>query len=143
MFGITNNPIEAGYILDDGTMLDFSGRNNGYVGRPNRNTDHREIHKAYPDGSFPDGTSGTEEMMDFVSRGNVRMQENGIELAKPLTDSQKLKVIQHINNNRGESFNIDFQGKDGEVSKSLSYQWPNVKTHKIMQDIESYFKGNK
>ena len=29
-FGVTKNPHEAGYVLRDGTMLDFSGRHAGY-----------------------------------------------------------------------------------------------------------------
>lgn len=57
-FGYTDNPNEAGYILSDGKMLDFSGRANatGYKDRKpiskngdylanNRVVDHREIYQ--------------------------------------------------------------------------------------------------
>ena len=44
-FGTTDKLTEAGYILEDGRMLDFSGKNDG--GTPNtRNYDHREINRA-------------------------------------------------------------------------------------------------
>jgi len=41
-FGVTEDFDEAGYILPDGEMLDFSGKNQGAIGR-DREVDHREI----------------------------------------------------------------------------------------------------
>jgi hypothetical protein len=65
LFGVTHNPLEAGYILADGTMLDLSGRHQvgeyvrdpsgvNRLKRPGRDymadtrlVDHREINDLY------------------------------------------------------------------------------------------------
>lgn len=83
LYGTTNDPREAGYILNDGSMLDFSGRHYaaGYKnkkplpGQPDylkgeRNVDHREI----PAKEIFETTitmSGTEAMIKFETEGNA------------------------------------------------------------------------
>jgi hypothetical protein len=95
-FGITDDPREAGYILPDGRMLDFSGRhlNDAYEmkrGRyvptdgedfsaGQRNTEHREISELYDDPDeglsllndpsvvFPDDQRPFIPMSDFMRR---------------------------------------------------------------------------
>lgn len=42
-FGLTDDPNEAGYILPDGTMLDFSGRHAGMSHGLGRAIDHRAV----------------------------------------------------------------------------------------------------
>ena len=45
-FGTTKDPLEAGYVLPGGEMLDFSGRHEGSPERDikgKRYSDHREI----------------------------------------------------------------------------------------------------
>lgn len=66
-FGLTDDPREAGYILADGSMLDFSGKNEG--GAPGRRAyDHREVYRA----TYGDG--GTMGMLEFMyATGAVRM----------------------------------------------------------------------
>src|SRR3990167_10713980 len=59
IFGITTNPKEAGYILPDGKMLDFSGKREG--GTPGtRVVDHREISNI-----FAKPISGIDAMIRF------------------------------------------------------------------------------
>jgi hypothetical protein len=88
-FGITNSIYEAGYVLPDGTMLDFSGRSqasgykrDGATFRPtdgqgdylrdSRGIDHREIEW---DG-MPEYTETWGSMADFLRLGAVRIDGN-------------------------------------------------------------------
>jgi len=76
-FGVTDNPREAGYILPDGRLLDFSGRHYavGYKdkkpieGKPDylanqRNVDHREVYDVV-------GKGGVEGMTIMENEGNM------------------------------------------------------------------------
>jgi hypothetical protein len=65
VFGVTDNFNETGYILADGSLLDFSGKREG--GSPNhRAYDHRDIGRAI-------GTGGPEGMWQFMSEtGAIR-----------------------------------------------------------------------
>jgi hypothetical protein len=85
-FGITRDPVECGYVLPDGRMLDLSGRHamlgGDYRRAPNgtnvphrgkdwqagvRHTDHREL-------DFFDGMGGTDGMLRFMEQsGAVRV----------------------------------------------------------------------
>lgn len=69
-----------GGILEDGTMLNFSD------GQIQRDQDHRNI------GFFYTKASGTNAMMKFMRRGNIRVTCSGsgfcFEFCKPLTQSQ-------------------------------------------------------
>lgn len=71
-FGTTTDPKEAGYLLPDGRMLDFSGKRDG--GSPGqRSYDHREINRAYE----PEGDDHSSAMFEFASKtGAVRMDYN-------------------------------------------------------------------
>lgn len=66
-FGVTDNPVVAGFILPDGRMLDFEG---GDGGGYTRGLDHRSITAVQ--GSNADD-AGTEAMLLFMGRGAVRM----------------------------------------------------------------------
>lgn len=86
-FGITHNPLEAGYLLPDGRLLDLSGRHamiggdfdraangtniprrGGRDWQANvRQTDHREL-------DFFDGMGGTDGMLRFMEQsGAIRI----------------------------------------------------------------------
>ena len=90
-FGVTRNPREAGYILNDGTMLDLSGRHyaTGYVnskplpGQPDylrnaRAVDHREL---------PEGL----DLQTVQEQGNaLRFSDIGGDLNIELTKGQNI-----------------------------------------------------
>lgn len=63
-FGLTFDCREAGFILDDGDMLDFSGKNEGGTSKT-RNYDHREICRAISHGDK--GISG-DKCLDFFEK---------------------------------------------------------------------------
>lgn len=71
-YGLTSDSSEAGYMLPDGQMLDFSEKQHG--GTPGiRSLDHRDV------GVFlPQSMSGTEGMLEFMrSSGAVRFGHHG------------------------------------------------------------------
>ena len=125
-FGTTNNPRAAGYILRDGSMLDFSGRKEG--GDPNtRSYDHRNIDHA--DGIPSFDHSHTESMRNFMRHTKaIRLshldgQTNADFVAHPTP--QQLRTLRRIIppdvNHRllgaaqrwdGESYD-DFEDHDG------------------------------
>ncbi len=128
--GITYNPTEAGYILPDGTMLDFSGRHyaSGYKnhkpisGQPDylsgqRNVDYREIRELYGK-----GVSGTEAMIRFENEENaIRFglyRRESINLS--LTTSQKItfeqwKKIANIQRRYGVIIYYDIYNSIGNI----------------------------
>jgi len=67
-FGETFECREAGYILEDGSMLDLSGKNEGGTAHT-RNYDHRDISRAINDAEK--GIGGTEAMIFFEKQANA------------------------------------------------------------------------
>lgn len=74
-FGKTYRWNETGYLLTNGTKLDFSGRHEGGSGGY-RSVDHRDILDIYP-AHAQEELSGTEAMVDFMQRGNIRTKTRG------------------------------------------------------------------
>lgn len=73
-FGLTSDFREAGYVLNDGRLLDLSGKREG--GTPfMRSFDHREVCRAIETGSK--GISGNECMLFFERQGNIRFGTYG------------------------------------------------------------------
>ncbi len=92
-FGLTNNAREAGYILPDGRMLDFSGSRQGEL-RGARYMDHREITRGY------EYDPGADHIAEFsAGTGAVRMSRIGdvlyLDIYGPLTREQ-IDVLEYI-----------------------------------------------
>lgn len=126
VFGTTQDPAEAGYILSDGRMLDFSGRHveedpkrkNLYSG--SRNLDHRSIEqiKGLKKVTFEGKkvqVSWTYAMQDFMARaGAVRVDASAgaiSSMQKP-TEAQ-YKRLQQIVKEFERSLYIDVVDADG------------------------------
>lgn len=107
-FGLTGDPGEAGYVLNDGSMLDFSGKREG--GTPGmRSYDHRDISRVTRSG-------GTPAMLNFMATGAVRFgvysgSHVTIDVIKPLTSYQD----DRLRRMRVTSFVIDVSKKTGIV----------------------------
>ena len=104
-FGATANPDEAGYILPDGTMLDFSGETS--AGIPillspfkERMLDHRDIAFAWPEDDSPGGFEAMKQVMNW---GAIRLstyhETVAVNLAQPLTETQKKTIDQALRYN--------------------------------------------
>jgi hypothetical protein len=110
-FGETHSPHEAGFVLPDGRMVDFSESRDGGGGF--RSLDHRAVERLYQD------KERTRAMWDFVSRGAARaiFQPGlvGIDFHQPLTDAQVRAVCTAVARERGAEFVADRRDADGEV----------------------------
>lgn len=83
-FGTTKNINEAGYILKDGTMLDFSDKKNG--GEPGqRIQDHRDIAGIY-----------TEKLDSQTAYLNKFIEDTGAVRVKPLSDQFDFDIVESV-----------------------------------------------
>ncbi len=91
-FGATTNPNEAGYILPDGTMLDFSGKRFG--GSPGRRElDHRDIAFAWPEDDCPGGFEAMAQVMNWGAvRFSTYRETMVVDLVQLLTGAQKKAI---------------------------------------------------
>lgn len=121
-FGLTNNPVDAGYLLQDGRMLDFSGVRQGAWPGGGRALDHREISE-FVDDLDPEGKSYGSTMSwcmyAFMERGNIRMSSTGIHFFVRPTPEQEEVILAHAKRAIKDSgaFMIDY-GAVGDERQS-------------------------
>lgn len=110
-FGITYTHEKAGYILPDGTMLDFSGETRGplpsrrvapILGAPGqRELDHREITWAWGE----DGPSGIAAMKQMMLWGAIRFSAFHdtivVNVIRPVTTEQVKEINVALRQQRG------------------------------------------
>ena len=134
-FGLTRDIAEAGYILPDGRLLDFSGRAQaGYkrVGdtyvpkagdrdwmKGSRGVDHREVEWE----GMPKYKETWMPMVEFMNMGAVRIDRSGavtIHGRNGITSAQKARLADLLIESDGELYldMEDDQGKRGSVSMS-------------------------
>lgn len=140
-YGATYNWRETGYILKDGTRLDLSGRKEGARGGY-RTVDHRDIFDVVENGD----TYGSDAMIEFVGRGNIRvMPENaGINLQAEPT-SEQYRLIQDFVERVGWKdgyFSVDIDNQHGDTIETLTYEGK-PSGRKVVEDIKYYFKEGK
>ena len=129
-FGTTTDMREAGYLLPDGSMLDFSDGESG-----TRTLDHRNIAGIITDRTYD---TRTEYMDDFVNEGAIRLiPESGtFSIAQQPTDSQKDILRNFIYKNNGE---VDVEiYKDGH-SVANPYYREKTSPQRVLNDIDAYF----
>lgn len=143
-FGVTNDFNSAGYILPNGSMLDFSGSD-----KPSwikiRDYDHREI------GRVKGLNGGTKGMQEFMSMGAIRFSTYSIDMVTPPTQAQMRTLKKYFMQNNSET-NVELFHGLGALDSSGGYYrlddgWSKTypaKTHanKILQDIVNFYSGN-
>ena len=143
LFGTTRDIREAGYILPDGSMLDFSGRHLMDPGsdtsflRGRRTTDHREISSIAYEKDGDTETGIETDMPDFIKRGAIRIDDNAgsINLAIKPTAKQKTVLRQLTAHNDGY-VQVDF----GDGWDSDHYvEYDGAKPARVLADIDRYF----
>ena len=133
-YGTTNKLSETGYILTDGSLLDFSGKKFG--GSPdNRSIDHREIVDALD-------KAGMEE---FINSGNIRYLPEGdkILLSNEPTP-QQYKVIERIINNNGGNITVELMNdanKWGMNRNDYYGEYNDTTFNKVKRDIKAFYTG--
>lgn len=142
-FGTTKDINEAGYILPDGTMLDFSGRHWMDEGQDtshlagSRAVDHREISDVGYD-KDENETGFKTDMSDFINRGAIRVHRSGnysrINLSMEPT-AEQMKVLRRF---AAGVDNVDVDFGDGNRTDHFAeYEdaWPS----RVLGDIDRYF----
>ena len=151
-FGTTDDFRTAGYMLTDGTMLDFSGAHwlegydDDYIAdwrRKNdiRQVDHEDIFEAYEalGDEFPNDSA-----LDFMRRGNIRMVPEGpgleIATAKEPSAAQYRRIKEYVREMAdGGGFTIDFTRDRRSRAGTLRYNG-NVSADRVVNDIKHFFR---
>ncbi len=124
MFGLTNNLSQAGYVLPNGKLLDFSGQRQGTFSN-SRGMDHSEIQQIMP-------------MREFISLGCIRHfpEQPGVDIGKKPT-SQQLNIIEQEANSSPSGYTIEIQ----DPLKGRFYRQYDVGTKgtKIVYDILRFY----
>lgn len=147
-FGTTENFKIGGYIMRDGTILDFSESNVGSDGM-DRYADHRYISHITIDPETDEYISDIEEpdIWEFIDLGNIRINfPSGFDLAQPMTPAQRRVVRRYIQtcarNSRNGFYVTIF--KEGKTQKYFEYKMFYADdVDNIMQDIDDYFDSYK
>lgn len=144
LFGITNDIRECGYILPDGSMLDFSGRHTLNVGTDSshlagrRSIDHREISNI---GWTRDGNTKNFDisMEDFIRCGAIRVHVertySRINLFKKPTNEQ-ISILKRIIQYSMGCVDVEI----GDGNESLSYgEFDEARPSVVIAKINRYF----
>lgn len=147
-YGLTDDINEAGYILPDGGLLDFSGKNMG--GMPGRRAfDHREIAAAFDEEVIgkPSPFPELVVMEEFVNAGNIRfLPESGTFLMAHKPTPEQYRTIERIMDQRNGEIQIEFVSdaeKWGEhIAENFYYETPEYSS---IQDVKrlanAFFDG--
>ena len=143
-FGTTEDFGEAGYILPDGTMLDFSGRHQVDEGqdtshlRGGRHVDHRDIKQLNYEKDGNTETGMNVSMEDFIGRGAIRIADNAgsINLSQKPTPKQARTLRRYIQHNDGY---VTVEIGNGYDSEHYGEYDEGTKATKVMGDIDRYF----
>jgi hypothetical protein len=143
-FGTTTNFKIGGYVMRDGTILDFSESNMGSDGLE-RYADHRYINRITYDYDTDEQISDIEEpdIWEFIDLGNIRINyPSGFDLSQPMTPKQEMVMRRYIQTCSRDSRNNGFYVTIFKHGKTQEYfEYDKVYVDTIMRDIDRYFKG--
>lgn len=123
-YGTTTSFAEGGFMTTDGTLLDFSGKEDSGISNV-RYIDHREFNM-----------NGFNWLDAIDKLGFIRMQpeSNSINLTQPLTDAQKKKLKSYI----------EVYSREAEFTVDVDSDWKTYKAgtraNVIFNDLDTYFK---
>ena len=140
-FGTTRNFKIGGYVMRDGTILDFSESNMGSDGL-NRYADHRYINRITVDYDTDEVISDIEDtdIWEFIDLGNIRINyPSGFDLSQPMTPKQEIVMRIYIQTCARESQNGFYVTilKDGNAQKYFKYD--KIYVDLVMRDVNNYF----
>ena len=142
-FGTTKSFKLGGYVMRDGTILDFSESNQGSDGLM-RYGDHRNINRINYDYETDKIISDIEEpdIWEYIDLGNIRINyPSGFDLAQPMTPEQKMVMrlyIQECSRVSRNGFYVTIF-KEGKTQEYFEYDKAYVDT--VMRDINNYFNN--
>ena len=137
-FGYTTDFREAGYLLPNGRMLNFTGEKGKHYGT--RGEDHRGIGRIYASSQYQGGAA----MMAFMKDGNIRVMAEtpGVDIVstKEPTTEQYAAIRNMARRFAGEEyFNVDFTDEKGYNADSIEYDG-RVNPDRIVNDIKTFFR---
>ena len=131
-YGLTNNLNQAGYILPNGSLLNFG--KDGY-----REEDHRGIEGIYKSNNIPiwNNEYRYNYVVDFMNHGAIRCCLNGgiLDMTKEPT-AQQYSIIKAFVRNAVD-IDIDFTDDKGNTLHSVSYM--DAKPSQVVGDIYRYY----
>lgn len=135
-FGYTPYFYDAGYIVPNGKLLNFSGEKNRHFG--SRGQDHRAVSTVYAN------KTGSEAMVAFMHGGNIRImpESPGLDIASSVEPTaQQYTTIRKFVREYGEDeyLNIDFTNEMGNVVANLEYEG-RIYPDRVVNDIKHYFE---
>ena len=146
-FGTTYDIRECGYILPDGSMLDFSGRHmvtgdtdtSHLKGR--RSVDHRDIGDLNWNRDMTTRTNVNINMADFIRKGAIRIHcsntWSSINLFVKPTKEQINPLLRLIQYSKG---NVTVEIGDGDNSYEYA-EWDEANPRRVINDVMRYFDG--
>lgn len=132
-FKTTTNFNEAGYLLPDGKLLNFSGGE-----RNHRYRDHREIGEIY------EATQGAAALNRFMSDGNIRImaESPGVDITSGVepTKEQYAAIRRFVNANgvKSGNFFVDFSDAEGHRAGNYIYEG-HVSADRVINDIKHFY----
>lgn len=135
-FGYTPYFYDAGYIMPNGKMLNFSGEKGRHYG--SRGQDHRAIGTIYA------YTNGTDALVRFMNDGNIRIMAEtpGLDISASTEPSkEQYTTIRRFANefSDGGYFAVDFSDENGKTVGTLEYEG-NINPTRIVNDIKHFYE---
>ena len=135
-FGYTPYFYDAGYIMPNGKMLNFSGEKGQHYG--SRGEDHRAIGTIYAD------TEGTDALVRFMNDGNIRIMAEtpGLDISASTEPSkEQYTTIRRFANefSDGGYFAVDLSDENGKNVGTLEYEG-NINPTRIVNDIKHFYE---
>lgn len=135
-FGYTPYFYDAGYIMPNGKMLNFSGEKGRHYG--SRGQDHRDIDTIYAD------TNGTDALVRFMNDGNIRIMAEtpGLDISASTEPSkEQYTTIRRFANefSDGGYFAVDLSDENGKNVGTLEYEG-NINPTRIVNDIKHFYE---
>lgn len=135
-FGYTPYFYDAGYIVPNGKMLNFSGEKGKHYG--SRGQDHRAISTIFAN------SSGSEAMYRFVNYGNIRLmpESPGFDISSQHepTAEQYRQLRSFIRQSMDEEYlAVDIAGPDGYSVANLEYEGT-IRPDRVINDIKYYYQ---
>lgn len=144
-FGTTRNFKLGGYVLRDGTILDFSESNMGSDGL-NRYADHRYINRITIDYETDEVISDIEDtdIWEFIDLGNIRINyPSGFDISQPMTPKQEIVMRRYIQTCARDSRNNGFYVTIFKEGKTQEYfEYDKVYVDLVIRDIDNYFNNH-
>ena len=134
-YGVTDKINIAGYMLPDGSLLNFADKE----GEPNiRGIDHRNIASVINDREY-DSRWGY--VTDFVNEGAIRMmpESDAVHLGAAPTVQQRQKLLDYFYSKNGYII-LELTDKNGNNAGYMEYD-EGTSPYRIMRDIDGYFQS--